>query len=82
MGKNLFKKFGIQEKWPTIGKVRYLIQRRIQNLGTAQKKVFPIKDFFSKCDQMWHLLKKSLIKNFVQCVKHLTWSFFPKIVNE
>ena len=40
--------------------------------GTAQKKKFPIKDFFSKCDQIrremrvWlHLLKKSLITNFI-----------------
>ena len=36
---------------------------------------FPIKDFFSKCDQIliklriWsHLLKKSLMENFVFCV--------------
>ena len=39
---------------------------------TAQKKKFSIKDFFSKCDQMrsflriWsHLLKKSVIENFI-----------------
>ena len=38
----------------------------------AQKKKFSIKDFFSKCDQIrrklriWsHLLKKSLIENFI-----------------
>ena len=43
--------------------------------GTAQKMKFPIKDFFSKCDQIrrklriWsHLLKKSLIENFIFCV--------------
>ena len=45
---------------------------------TAQKMKFSIKDFFSKCDQMrrklriWpHLLKKSLMENFiffVQCL--------------
>ena len=44
---------------------------------TAQKMMFSIKDFFSKCDQVrrklcvWsHLLKKSLMKNFffVQCL--------------
>ena len=38
---------------------------------TAQKTKFSIKDFFSKCDQIsrlriWsHLLKKSLIENFI-----------------
>ena len=39
---------------------------------TAQKIKFSIKDFFSKCDQIrmklqiWqHLLKKSLMKNFI-----------------
>ena len=39
---------------------------------TAQKMNFPIKDFFSKCDQIrsslriWsHLLKKSLTENFI-----------------
>ena len=41
---------------------------------TAQKMAFSIKDFFSKCDQIrrklriWsHLLKKSLIENFIFC---------------
>ena len=41
---------------------------------TAQKTKFSIKDFFSKCDQIrnflqiWsHLLKKSLLKNFIFC---------------
>ena len=41
---------------------------------TAQKMKFSIKDFFSKCDQIssflriWsHLLKKSLMKNFIFC---------------
>ena len=29
---------------------------------------FSIKDFFSKCDQIWsHLLKKSLMENFIFC---------------
>ena len=39
---------------------------------TAQKMKFPITDFFSKCDQihsfLWiwsHLLKKSLMENFI-----------------
>ena len=42
--------------------------------GTAQKMKFSIKDFFSKCDQthrnlrIWsHLLKKSLMENFIFC---------------
>ena len=41
---------------------------------TAQKMKFSIKTFFSKCDQIrrqiriWlHLLKKSLMKNFIFC---------------
>ena len=41
---------------------------------TAQKMKSPIKDFFSKCDQIrrklriWsHLLKKSLMENFIFC---------------
>ena len=41
---------------------------------TAQKMKFYIKDFFSKCDQIrrklriWsHLLKKSLMQNFIFC---------------
>ena len=36
---------------------------------------FSIKDFFSKCDQIrsflriwWHLLKKSLMENFIFCL--------------
>ena len=42
--------------------------------NTAQKMKFSIKDFFSTCDQIrrkrriWsHLLKKSLMKNFIFC---------------
>ena len=41
---------------------------------TAQKMKFFIKDFFSKCDQIRrklkiseHLLKKSLMENFIFC---------------
>ena len=43
---------------------------------TAQKMKFSIKDFFSKCDQirsflriLSHLLKKSLMENFIFCVQ-------------
>ena len=46
---------------------------------TAQKMKFSIKDFFSKCNQIggklriWsHLLKKSLIENFICCAVTLT----------
>ena len=42
--------------------------------STAQKMKFSIKDFFIKCDQirwkLWillHLLKKSLMENFIFC---------------
>ena len=42
---------------------------------TTEKMKFSIKDFFSKCDQIWsflgiclHLLKKSLMENFIFCV--------------
>ena len=43
-------------------------------LNTAQKMKFSIKNFFSECDQIrsflriWsHLLKKSLMENFIFC---------------
>ena len=46
----------------------------VSHVSTAQKMKFSIKDFFSKCDQIcrklriWsHLLKKSLMKNFIFC---------------
>ena len=42
--------------------------------NTAQKMKFSMKNFFSKCEQirrklqMWsHLLKKSLMQNFIIC---------------
>ena len=45
---------------------------------TAQKIKFSIKDFFSKCDQIrrkveiWsHLLKKSLMENFIFCAVNI-----------
>ena len=44
-------------------------------LCIAQKMKFSIKDFFSKCDQIYrklpvwsHLLKKSLMENYTFCV--------------
>ena len=48
----------------------------VSTFFTVQKMKFLIKDFFSKCDQIpsflriWaHLLKKSLIKNFIFCAE-------------
>ena len=47
-------------------------------INTAQKTKFSIKGFFSKCDQIgsllrvWsHLLKKSLMENFIFCAVKL-----------
>ena len=44
---------------------------------TVQKMKFSVKDLFSKCDQIrsflmiWsHLLKKSLMENFIFCAVH------------
>ena len=52
---------------------RYVITNNLTNY-TTQKMNFSIKDFFSKCDQirsfLWiwsHLLKKSLMENFIFC---------------
>ena len=52
----------------------------ITNLSTAQKMKFSIKDFLSKCDQILitHLLKKSLMENFIFCAgKVVCLQFFP-----
>ena len=54
--------------------------KRFQKVNhTAQKMKFFIKDFFSKCDQIrrklpvWsHLLKKSLMGNFIFCAVLIT----------
>ena len=50
---------------------------------TAQRMKFSIKDFFSKCDQIsrkmriWsHLLKKSLMENFIFCAVQTVHSNF------
>ena len=53
---------------------------KVQHRNTiAQKMKFSIKDFFSKCDQIssilriWsHLLKKSLMENFIFCEVHFS----------
>ena len=53
----------------------------ILSLYTAQKIKLSIKDFFSKCDQIrrflriWsHLLKKSLMENFIFCTVILEYT--------
>ena len=54
--------------------LKYLVFRFENDFFTAQEMKFSIKDFFSKCDQIcsflgiWsHLLKKSLMENFIFC---------------
>ena len=63
----------ISEKSPSRAKTK---GKRIEDEDSdiAQKMKFSIKDFFSKCDQIrkklriWsHLLKKSLMENFIFC---------------
>ena len=64
------------------GKTNYNLFSKVENQGnheqklksTAQKMKFFIKDFFNKCYQIrrklriWsHLLKKSLMENFIFC---------------
>ena len=61
--------FGCISYWRTAGNDYQIITKL-----AAQKMKFSIKDFFSKCDQtrsflrIWsHLLKKSLMENFIFC---------------
>ena len=56
---------------------------------TAQKMKFSIKDFFRKCDQVlnflriWlHLLKKSLMENFIFCAVSSQWEKIIKILSK
>ena len=51
-----------------------ILKKLFLRFDTAQKMKFSIKNFFSKCGQIrsffriWsHLLKKSLIENFILC---------------
>ena len=67
----------------------YLANLTLSGRNTARKIKFSIKDFISKCDQIcsfqqtWsHLLKKSLMENFIFCAvkrfssfSHLNFSF-------
>ena len=57
----------------------------MQEINTAQKMKFSIKDFFNKCDQIrrnlriWlHLLTKSLMENFIFCVVYM----YSNILNQ
>ena len=54
-----------------LGNVELAVPRTVQQPNNA---IFSIKDFFSKCDQIHrklrilsHLLKKSLMENFIFC---------------
>ena len=48
--------------------------------ATAQKIIFSIKDFFSKCDQIRRKLKKVLMENLIfLCSVHLNKAFFISI---
>ena len=49
---------------------------------TVQKTNFSIKDFFSKCDQMWsNLLKKSLMEKFIFCAVLTTRRISDFVIN-
>ena len=54
---------------------------------TAQKMKFCMKDFFSKCDQIYrkfqiwsHLLKKSLMENLTFCAVFPSWMLAEVLV--
>ena len=53
---------------------------------TPEKMKFSITDFFSKCDQIrrklriWtHLLKKSVMENFIFCAVYVLWLLVLKL---
>ena len=61
--------------YPRLSHPSYQLERTMSHSNlTAQKMKFSIEDFSSKCDQIrsklriWsHLLKKSLMENFIFC---------------
>ena len=62
--------------------IRYLVT----GINTAHKMKFSMKDFFSKCHQIhrklriWsHLLKKSLMKDFIFCAVQVSSMFVYEI---
>ena len=61
--------------WARLEQSPEIYSRLLYNAITAQKMKFSIKDFFNKCEQIrkkpriWsHVLKKSLIENFIFCM--------------
>ena len=61
-----------------IAAIHYIKRTGFTSKTTAQKMRFSIMDFFSKCDQisrkLWiwsHLLKKSLMENFIFCAVNI-----------
>ena len=61
------------------------LQIRVLNFAKQKMKIF-IKDLFSKCDQIrrklgiWlHLLKKSLMRNFIFCAVPCFWGLVKSI---
>ena len=69
--------FNYMNKIWTLSFAYILLQVHKDYTVAAQKIKFSIKDFFSKCDQMcrklqiWsHLLKKSLMENFIFCIAY------------
>ena len=66
----------------SINKLSLKLFLTVKTLHTAQKMKFSIKDFFCKCDQIrrkqriWsHLLKKSLMENFIFCAVTALWGY-------
>ena len=62
------------ENYPTYWITAFLLSCKIFSTITAQKMRFSIKDFFIKCEEILrkpricsHLLKKSLMENFIFC---------------
>ena len=60
----------------------HLIALQLWTTSTAQKMKFSFTDYFSKCDQIlrklriWsHLLKKSVMENFIFCAVKFDMSF-------
>ena len=77
--------FFIEHLWATASVYLFALEFRLVfwlfSANTAQKMKFSIKDFFSKCDQirrkLWiwsHLLKKSLMENFMFCAVKIDYN--------
>ena len=51
-------------------------------MDTTQKMKFSITNFFSKCDQIWsHLLKKSVMENFIFCAVGARGEHLPSLMS-